>query len=355
MATTGTDVVVIGGGIYGCMAALQSSQRGYHTTLLERNDSLLGEASWYNQARIHNGYHYPRSLRTAARSHAHYQRFQQDFPEAVYPFDAYYAIANHASRVTTLQFERLCQIIDLPLTKVQNNELADPQYVENLWKVDEYAFNATILREIITERIAQSAVDCRLQTTAQTLEQHGNQGVVVTETETFTAPLILNCTYAQLHFWHPQPTVPLLYELAEICLVTVPDAFEQQGITVMDGPFFSCIPFPGKPGVHSLTHVRYTPHMVAEQTFDPSLLRNPPPSRFSHMQQAAARISPWIQQVELQESLFVVKVVPQGRDRDDARPIILQRDSQTPSIVSVLGSKLDTVYDFMHWLENTLI
>ena len=48
------------------------------------------------------------------------------------------------------------------------------------------------------------------------------------------------------------------YELCEIILCEVDKRLYNTGITVMDGPFFSLMPF-GQTGLHSLTSVTFTP------------------------------------------------------------------------------------------------
>lgn len=55
------------------------------------------------------------------------------------------------------------------------------------------------------------------------------------------------------------PAVPLKHGLTELALVEVPDRHRGLGVTVMDGPCFSLMPFPAR-GLHTLSHVRYTPH-----------------------------------------------------------------------------------------------
>jgi hypothetical protein len=50
------------------------------------------------------------------------------------------------------------------------------------------------------------------------------------------------------------------YELCEIILCEVNEPLKDYGFTVMDGPFFSIMPF-GKTGLHSLTSVTFTPHL----------------------------------------------------------------------------------------------
>jgi len=72
------------------------------------------------------------------------------------------------------------------------------------------------------------------------------------------------------------------------------------------------------------------------------------------MRRAAEPFSPWIADVDYERSIFVVKVIPPGRDRDDARPILISRQHGDSPIVSVLGSKLDNVYDFLRWLKTAV-
>ncbi|MCI5763058.1 MAG: FAD-dependent oxidoreductase, partial [Actinobacillus porcinus] len=64
------SAVIIGGGFYGVNIALYLSQYKNikDIVILEKEAQLLSRASYVNQARIHNGYHYPRSFTTAYRS-----------------------------------------------------------------------------------------------------------------------------------------------------------------------------------------------------------------------------------------------------------------------------------------------
>ncbi len=87
------DVAVIGGGFYGCMLALYFKNIFRNVIILEKEPDLLLKASCNNQARIHNGYHYPRSFITALRSHINYGRFISDFKDCVEDnFQMIYAI-----------------------------------------------------------------------------------------------------------------------------------------------------------------------------------------------------------------------------------------------------------------------
>ena len=79
---------------------------------------------------------------------------------------------------------------------------------------------------------------------------------------TAEAPYLLNATYAGVNDVHAMLGLPpfgIKYEKCEIILCTVDERLKNTGITVMDGPFFSLMPF-GQTGLHSLTSVTFTPH-----------------------------------------------------------------------------------------------
>ena len=62
------DAVIIGGGFFGLSVALLLKERGLSVVVLEREKEPMLRASYNNQARVHGGYHYPRSLMTAKPS-----------------------------------------------------------------------------------------------------------------------------------------------------------------------------------------------------------------------------------------------------------------------------------------------
>jgi glycine/D-amino acid oxidase-like deaminating enzyme len=61
------------------MIALYLSRSYPRVVVLEEGDCLLRRASYNNQARAHNGYHYPRNSRTAHRSRVNFPRFVTEF------------------------------------------------------------------------------------------------------------------------------------------------------------------------------------------------------------------------------------------------------------------------------------
>ena len=83
MTSNDYDVVIVGGGFYGCCLALFLRSVTSRILVVEAGTGLLERASRVNQARIHTGFHYPRSFTTAMRSRALQERFMRDFKHAV--------------------------------------------------------------------------------------------------------------------------------------------------------------------------------------------------------------------------------------------------------------------------------
>ena len=72
------DFVVVGGGFYGCCLALFLRSLSDRVTIVERDQDILLRASRINQARVHSGFHYPRSALTAVKSAVLFKRFVKD-------------------------------------------------------------------------------------------------------------------------------------------------------------------------------------------------------------------------------------------------------------------------------------
>ncbi len=363
--TIRTDALVIGGGFYGCCLAVHLRRRFARVLLVEREPALLRRASRVNQARLHNGYHYPRSFLTAARSRSNLGVFRSEFPTGVVDgFRHLYAIARGDSKVGYRHFERFAASIGASLRPVPASDRAlfSPRLIEAIYDVDEPAFDVDALRADLLGRLAQAGVDVRPATTVTALAP-SQRGIVARLADGIEveADWAFNCTYAALARLAPEPRAlrpRLIHQVAEVALVQLPAALRGLAVTVMDGPFFSTMPFPSE-GLHSLTHVRYTPHRSWAEADQPDLepdsaLHPPPASRFAWMVRDAQRYLPAIAGAQHMGSLFDIKTLADGTQGDDARPILYHRDSVAPRLISVLGGKLDNIFDVYDFVDRTL-
>jgi glycine/D-amino acid oxidase-like deaminating enzyme len=362
------EAVIIGGGFYGTAIAIYlAKQRGLKRILLvEYEATLLTRASYNNQARVHNGYHYPRSFTTAYRSRVNLPRFVRDWPEAVKTdFTKLYAIARRNSKVTAKQFERFCREIG---AKIQPAEpalraLFEPRLIEAVFLVEEYAFDATQLASWAERELKECGVQTRFETRAMAISKGFNGSLRVTvkpeqgAEESIACRYVFNCTYSGLNQFKgefPGTRTGLKQEITEMALMQVPPALQGLGITVMDGPFFSLMPFPAR-GLHTLSHVRYTPHLHwnDENGIDPyqKLKQYECETRVDRMMRDVGRYLPSILNAQYVDSLFEVKTVLVKNEGDDGRPILFEKHPELPGCFSVLGGKIDNIYDVLETLD----
>jgi len=349
------DVIVIGGGFYGACIALFLRSIADRVIILEAGHDLLTRASFVNQARIHTGFHYPRNFVTARRSLTHYERFAQDFPSAVVnDFQMLYAIARSGSKVTAKRFETMFTDMGAPIESAGKAERAlfSNTLIEEVYRCREFAFDAIALRKILSHRLAQAGVEIRTRNKVVSIERTA-RCLGLADGSTLHAPVIFDATYGQLNGEGILPLRPQLkYELAEIALIKPPEALEGLGVTVMDGPFFSTMPFPAMGDNYSLTHVRYTPHkawLSSQSKWQAAAIDQP--SHWLHMARDAARYLPCMSDLTWTGSMFEVKSVLLRNEGDDGRPILFESFPGAPGIYAILGGKLDNIYDLFDSLK----
>jgi len=358
VADSGSSAIVVGGGFFGAAVALHLAGFLGRVVLLEREPELLARASFTNQARIHNGYHYPRSILTAHRSRQNFDRFLAAYPRAVVSdFSKYYAIARRFSAVTAAQFRAFCERISAPLSPAPKavSALFDPDLVEAVFEVRELAFDANALRSELEAALDSARVEVHRSTEAARVSPTPDGGGLRVELRgggALEARAVFNCTYAGLNDLLQAsglPLIPLKYESTEMALVEVPPPLRRAGVTVMCGPFFSVMPFPPR-RAHTLSHVRYTPHYAwgAGEKAPP---RPPGPSRFVHMVKDAARYLPCLADAGYLDSLWETKTILPASEVDDSRPILFRAHHGLRGLYCVMGGKIDNVFDVLHELD----
>ena len=155
-------------------------------------------------------------------------------------------------------------------------------------------------------------------------------------------------------------------ELCEIILCRAEGPLKDTGITVMDGPFFSIMPF-GLTGLHSLTAVTFTPHVTSyaslpsfqcqkgigcspEQLDNCSLCSHKPATAWPYMRHLADKYLKPEYAYSYEKSLFSMKPILMSSEVDDSRPTCIRVNSRKPMFLSVLSGKINTVYDLDEFL-----
>lgn len=363
------DKIILGAGLYGLYSAQYCGKKGEKVLVLETDDTAFSRATYINQARVHMGYHYPRSISTALKSRGYFDRFCQDYPDSIKKdFTKIYATSANFSWTDKEQFKKFCSDGNIPCREISPTTYFKEGMCDGAFDTVEYTYDWQILRDILLTDIAKyDNITIKYNSFVSAIEKQEDCYKVTLKTgESFSAPFLMNSTYAsvnQINTLAGYESFPIKYELCEIILCKINDSLKDVGITVMDGPFFSIMPF-GKTGYHSLTSVTFTPHITSYDklpTFDcqkkageyctPMHLGNcnnckyRPESAWGYMSQLAKKYLRDDFQFEYSHSLFSMKPILKLSEIDDSRPTLIKQFSQNPTFVSVLSGKINTVYD----------
>ncbi len=353
------DVVVVGGGFFGCTIALMLKQRGMRPVVVEAEQDLLTRASAVNQARVHGGYHYPRSLLTAYRSRVNYERFRSTYRSAIVDqFTKVYAVGRIFSKVTAGQFELFMSRIGAPLAKAPEKikKIFNPTLTEAVWIAQECAFDYTVLRGRLRDDLCKAGIPVmygiRVVSVHGTAD--GRLNTRLSNGSDMCAGLVFNAAYSGLNLLTAAsnlPMIPLKHELTEMALLELPPELDGLSVTMMCGPFFSFMPYPARK-LTTLSHVRYTPHT---QWFENQESGADDPyrrfgmlakrSNYKFMICDSSRYIPALRESVYHDSIWEVKTLLPQTEFDDGRPILFHRDPVLPAVVHVMGVKIDNIFD----------
>lgn len=361
------DKIIIGAGLYGLYAALFCAKKGEKVLVLEKDSGPFRRATYINQARVHMGYHYPRSYSTAIKSAGYFDRFVKDYGFCIASeFSQVYATSASYSWSARDQFIKFCADAGIPCEQQMTQRYFKPGMCDGAYVTKEYAYDALVLRDWFADQVQKhSDIEVRYNIEVTGI---GPGQITLSTGETEQAPYILNATYAGANEIHALAGVELFaikYELCEIILCEVNDALRNVGITVMDGPFFSIMPF-GLTKYHSLTSVTFTPHVTSYDTLPtfgcqqrsegncrPESLYNcddcpaKPDTAYPYMSRLARKYLLDAYGFEYAGSLFSMKPILKRSEVDDSRPTVIRQweTAGDTRFVSVLSGKINTVYD----------
>lgn len=376
------DKIIIGAGIYGLYSALYCGKKGQSVIVLERDAEPFMRATYINQARVHMGYHYPRSLATALKSAGYFKRFVDEFDFCINKkFDQVYATSSKFSWTQAEQFVDFCKAADIPCEEIPVSKYFRAGMCDGAFLTREYTYDAKILRDYFIDEISkypnvELVYGCDIETIDRGNDVYSINYLCDSVKYEAVSEFVLNATYASvnqiLDKVFPSELFPIKYELCEIIICKANEKLVNVGITVMDGPFFSIMPF-GKTGYHSLTSVAFTPHVSSHKDFPEfecqrkskecsvKQLHNcneclyKPQSAWSYMSHLADKYIHEEYGYDYVESLFSMKPILRSSEIDDSRPTAIKVHSgggqdSGPTFISVLSGKINTVYDLDEFL-----
>lgn len=363
------DTIIIGGGFYGLRIAqfLVEELHFNKVLVIEKEADVMQRASYNNQARVHGGYHYPRSILTAMRSHVNLPVFSSEYEEAIEKnFVKYYGVASNFSKVSARQFLRFFDRIDAKIeVSPEGRKHFNRKMVDEVFRVKEYAFNTTTLKQIVMDRLRQLNVEVHTNESVIRIAKQDNGRIAVkTSKSSYEAVSVMNTTYSSINLVNKNSGLPIIqfkHELTEMCLVRIPESLSNSAFTLMCGPFFSLMPFPDKKNMYTLSHVRYTPHSEwhdSEEYVRDSHAYLDEIKKISHFPQMIADVSRYMPEAKYitysGESLWEIKTVLPQSEGDDSRPILYkQHYGGVHNYICIMGGKIDNIYDVFKELRIT--
>lgn len=345
-------VVVVGGGIFGALAALEVAKRGYSVIILEKSPKLITGASLVNQCRVHMGYHYPRDEKTARDSCYAKNTFEKIFSKAVVKdVNNHYLVAKEDSLTKGKDFEAFCKKLNLPYKESWPKEaevLKDK--IALSFKVPERIFDANVIREILEKKIAETQ-NVTLVTGAEVFGiKKGNSGYEVQfnrdgEKEVVHATALVNAAYGNINHINEMAGLELQdyqYELCEVPVASTP--WRKTGWAIIDGPFFGIMPFG-----FSKNYLFYDVELsVLERVVGKLPVFKKSPEYYDQKKRREKRFDefkkkwkPWFPDVEKcrpVSSMYVTRIVLPKKEKTDTRPTIVEE--MAPGFWQVFSGKI---------------
>lgn len=369
------DIVIIGAGIYGIEASMHKKLENKKVLIIEKENDIFLGASYTNQARLHNGYHYPRSYETVQEVVNTFESFAKKYKFAINcNFKSIYAIAKEGSQVSAKQFEKFCDDFKIPYKRINPDSFFKPNTVEAAYETVEYVFDSQKTKQFYLNKLKNyNNITFKYNSFIEKVKREDECYLLILNNgEIIKTPYVINTTYAAVNTINRlfrEEYYEIKYQLCEMILGKW--NVENLSITVMDGKFFSCMPF-GKNNIQTLTTVGHTPHETCyghlpefscqennnfcsrERIGNCNLCPRKPKSRFNDMMKIYKTFMKDNFKYEYNNSLFTIKPTLIASEVDDGRPTIVKKYRENPTYISCLSGKFSTIYMLDEFLNKDI-
>lgn len=347
-------IAVIGGGIFGGTTAVKLREAKHDVDLYEKNSDILMSASGINQYRLHRGYHYPRSQKTAISANLAEPIFKKEYGDAVVETSGnYYVLAKEGSKVNSKQFTDFCDSCGLEY-EISNLSVLNPNLIEVVFKVRESIVDPVKLQKIIKEKIRVNGVKLFLNTDFD-------------KSLVSKYDLVVNATYANLNFLFSDKVElqqEYQFEVCEKLVLKLPEQFKGLSVVVIDGPFFCIDPY-ADTGLHVMGNVVHAIHKTNNGFFpeipnefkgllNRGIIKNPPITNFKKFIDFAVKFMPDLKDAEHVGSMYTIRTVLPRVDHTDERPtLVYQVDEKFINIFSgKIGNSVQAALDTLEIVKK---
>ncbi len=313
-------IKILGSGFYGCHLAIALLKSGHDVVIHEIKDRMFAGASGSIPARIHRGFHYPRSATTRDACNAHYEEFMARYGRFTHGVPVnLYAIA---ARESLVDFQTYRHILkgSVEFITVEYPEEYGLQNVEGALLTGE--------RHIVIDKV-------------KTYFEEALKGKVVLNSPHDVGgdfDWVIDATFCA--------NQNIGVDRYEPCLVVIlKGADTAKAVTIMDGPFPSLYPWDEEKGLSSLSSALWTPFSKTCKTYAEAkaildgLTRKDLEERGKNMIESMARFYPAIKEYTPVEYRTSIRAIPFSGS--DAR--LVEVIETAPHVIRIRAGKIDAV------------
>lgn len=338
-------LVIIGGGWYGLHIAYKY-QNIYDIIVLEKNNDIFTGSSYFNQNRLHQGYHYPRSYKTRKLCKDKNIMFMNDYSHIVDDIQNNYYLISNESFIDYETYINIFRYDEYDFTEKKNDYFTNIQ--KNIISCNEKIINHQKAKDFFKENIKNCKIKCNFE--VKKIEKiKGNKMLINDEIE---CDFVINCTYGQSTFYDDEKG-DIIYEKTISHIYKKIKDVSFDCITIMDGNFPSLFIRNKEENLYSLTHVKYTPLLKSNSlknilTFVPTEddVNNNKLNMENDMKKYLSSFDLCFEYVGYYFGYKLKK-----NDNSDDRTCNIYHNE---NYISVNGGKITGIYDFEIFLNNYL-
>lgn len=313
-------IKILGSGFYGCHLAVSLLRDGHEVEIHEIADRMFAGASGAIPARIHRGFHYPRSAATREASNQHYKDFMAYYgaftsgvpinlyaiaeKESLIDFETYRTILKGSVEFITVEYPA-----EYGLRNVEGALLTGERHIV-IDKVRSH-FESLLKEHVVLNRKP---------------DEGGN------------FDWIIDATFGANH--------SIGVDRYEPCLVLILQGKESgKAVTVMDGPFPSLYPWNEEAGLSSLSSAQWTPfsktikHYQEARDFLNNLTEEDLKERGKNMIESMARFYPAVYDYIPVDYKTSIRAIPLSYS--DSR--LVEVVKMDPNVIRIRAGKIDAV------------
>jgi len=237
-------IAIIGGGWLGCH--IGSKFKKEHNVILFEKSNIFSGSSFYNQNRLHKGFHYSRNQKTRKLCYDTFNLFLNDYKHLVDDIpNNYYVIPQNKSIIDFGTFKSIFNYENIPFIETNLNLLSN---IEGSIIVDEKYINPVKTKEYFENILKNNIIKKEIKKKDLHILSKENDLVIN----------VTNNTLLPLNNYYYELSLTLVYTRL------IEDDFGS--ITMVDGPLFSIYPYKNKE--YTVTDVQYTPMYISNNIKD---------------------------------------------------------------------------------------